>query len=115
MSIDEAITHAEKKAEEQKKQAESYFDTDGFSLNYAVKRIERGEECKKCSAEHRQLAEWLKELKTLREKQTPKKLVWFQTLYRPNHKYRACPACEHRIDYPHTHFCSNCGQAIDWE
>ena len=43
MTIDEAIKHAEEVAEEQ------------------VKR------CEKCAEEHRQLAEWLKELKQLRE------------------------------------------------
>jgi len=43
MTIDEAIKHAEEVAEEQ------------------VKR------CEKCADEHRQLAEWLKELKQLRE------------------------------------------------
>lgn len=43
MTLDEAIKHAEKVAEQNKG-------------------------CQKCAEEHRQLAEWLRELKELREK-----------------------------------------------
>ncbi len=53
MTIDEAILHAEEVAERHEE----------------IKRIKAvtSEECK-CAAEHRQLAEWLKELKKLRQK-----------------------------------------------
>jgi hypothetical protein len=49
MTLDEAILHAEEIAEE---------------FNQGVKQEEW---CMKCAEEHKQLAEWLKELKALRE------------------------------------------------
>ena len=32
--------------------------------------------CRECAEEHRQLAEWLRELRALRARQTPAKLDW---------------------------------------
>ena len=54
MTLDEAIKHAEEKAEEQRNKAEW------------VKPID--EKCLKCAEEHEQLAEWLKDYKRLLEK-----------------------------------------------
>ena len=54
MTLDEAIEHAKDKANEQK-----YYAS-----------FERGkhiQSCKKCAEEHEQLADWLEELKELRE------------------------------------------------
>ena len=52
MSIDEAIKHCEEVAENQEWMAENYNDDSmGAKL------------CKECATEHRQLAEWLRELK----------------------------------------------------
>lgn len=56
MTIDEAIKYAEEVAEEQ----ENKFSISGEFLG-------NNADCKKCASEHRQLAEWLKELKKLRE------------------------------------------------
>ena len=58
MSIDEAIKHCEEVAEELENKY-SYF------LETAKSQKLRDEEknCKECASEHRQLAEWLKELK----------------------------------------------------
>ena len=53
MTLDEAIKHAEEVAEEHTK----YNIYGGF------------ESCDKCAEEHRQLAEWLKELKEYREQE----------------------------------------------
>ena len=56
MSIDEAIKHCEEVAENQEWMAENYNDDSmGAKL------------CKECATEHRQLAEWLRELKAYRE------------------------------------------------
>ena len=61
MTLDEAIKHAEEVAEENEKFCfkkngkGGYFNEDTDWNN------------KKCAEEHRQLAEWLKELKQLRE------------------------------------------------
>ena len=57
MTIDEAIKHCEEVAKEQERQAEVLADFD--------RRIEL--QCLECAAEHRQLAEWLKELKAYRK------------------------------------------------
>lgn len=57
MTLDEAIKHAEEVAEEHTK----YNFYGGY------------ESCDECAKEHRQLAEWLEELKQLRE--IPDKLV----------------------------------------
>ena len=52
MTLDEAITHAEEVAEKARNDADSgYYDED---------------KCLECANEHEQLAEWLKELKELR-------------------------------------------------
>jgi hypothetical protein len=56
MTIDEAIKHCEEVAE--RKEASYKADLAlGLGTN----------DCKECAKEHRQLAEWLKELKTYRE------------------------------------------------
>ena len=56
MTIDEAIKHAEEVAEENQAIVDSF---DFYGENMA--------KCKKCAKEHRQLAEWLKELKMFRK------------------------------------------------
>lgn len=60
MTIDEAINHAEEVAEEKESEAQN--------LRYSKLdwRYE-ADKCFECANEHRQLAEWLKELKQLRE------------------------------------------------
>ncbi len=62
MTLNEAIEHAMEVAEE--KDTQAGFDTD--YLCYQMSNTERNQ-CKKCADEHRQLANWLKELKQLRE------------------------------------------------
>lgn len=63
MTLDEAIIHAEEKAEKQENKAKSYPIPDksvkGSGRKYNA--------CIKCAKEHRQLAEWLRELKAYRE------------------------------------------------
>lgn len=58
MTLDEAIIHCEEVAET-KKQESIDAETQGCD-RYALK-------CEKCASEHRQLAEWLKELKRYKE------------------------------------------------
>ncbi len=58
MTLDEAIKHAEEVAEENEKRANWFWAKEG-NPNYE-NRVE-------CAEEHRQLAEWLKELKAYRE------------------------------------------------
>lgn len=63
MTLDEAIKHCEEVAEEQDMKAG--FETD--YQTYAMSEAER-ERCRECANKHRQLAEWLRELKQLRER-----------------------------------------------
>ena len=60
MTIDEAIKHAEEVADFCEDSASKYDMTDAFESYMAC-------EDGKCASEHRQLAEWLKELKEIRE------------------------------------------------
>lgn len=62
MTLDEAIKHCERVAEEKFNNA--VYILDKMKSDIA---ISNAEECKRCAEEHRQLAEWLKELKQLRE------------------------------------------------
>lgn len=75
MTIDEAIKHCEEVAEEQEQKAkdkrrlednmvELYHSCGGQgSADYR-----EAEACAECASEHRQLAEWLRELKAYRDK-----------------------------------------------
>ena len=68
MTLEEAIKHAEEVAEEQDKLCKRYDDASGYSRshNEAIRTTD-AKRCSKCAKDHRQLAEWLKELKQLRE------------------------------------------------
>ena len=54
MTLDEAIRHCEEVAEEKEQEAKEAHVLSGM-------------DCMECAEEHRQLAEWLKELKTYQE------------------------------------------------
>ena len=54
--LDEAIRHAEEVADEKEKQGKLICQSEAASIG-----------CLTCAEEHRQLAEWLKELKLYRE------------------------------------------------
>ena len=60
MTLDEAICHAEDVAEENEKRASWFWGKEG-NPNY--------ENCIKCAEEHRQLAEWLRDYKRLKEQE----------------------------------------------
>ena len=59
MTIEEAIKHCEEVAEEQE---QKYKEWKG---DYS--HLKKIDSCLECASEHRQLAEWLKELKELRK------------------------------------------------
>ena len=67
---------------------------------------------KACGEEHRQLALWLQDYKTLKDKATPK-LPGFNII----HDNWVCPCCEaeYETDYEEYDYCPGCGQAILWE
>lgn len=58
MNIDEAIAHAMEVAERQE-----YLSTQDHGYCEKKWNVKAREKCAKCAADHRQLAEWLKELK----------------------------------------------------
>ena len=66
MTLEEAIKHCEEVAEELGMKAD--FETD--NQTYAMSESERTE-FKECAKDHRQLAEWLMELKKRREQDVP--------------------------------------------
>lgn len=63
MTLEEAIKHAEEVAEEQENKLKIYENIDEDRPLFT----EEETECRLCAEEHRQLAEWLKELKQLKE------------------------------------------------
>ena len=66
MTIDEAIIHAEEKAKELREQAEQLRDIGERISNPKQPYNEPVKACRDCAEEHRQLAEWLKELKRMK-------------------------------------------------
>lgn len=68
MTLEEAIKHAEEVAEEQDRLCKRYDDASGYTRSHNEDiRTTDAKKCVECAKEHRQLAEWLKELKQLRE------------------------------------------------
>ena len=68
MTIDEAIQHCEEVAKEQDKLCKRYDDASGYTRSHNEDiRTTDAKKCAECAEEHRQLAEWLKELKALKE------------------------------------------------
>ena len=66
MKLEEAIKHAEEVAKEKQEQADSnvLMERNGTKFLYDGEEYKK---CRKCAEEHKQLAEWLSELKQLRE------------------------------------------------
>ena len=64
MSLDEAIKHTEEVAKRYRNKLKVYENIDEDRPLFT----EEETECRRCAEEHRQLAEWLKELKDCRER-----------------------------------------------
>lgn len=114
LALDEAIKHCLEVAEKN----ECKMTSDDGCTDVSMKR---------CAAEHRQLAEWLQELKEARKLLTA-------TKYKVEHEewdmhgehyigdYAMCPNCNKNLAIIHNGkaeptclYCSDCGQKIDWE
>ena len=132
MTIDEAIKHCEEVAQDKECIAHSltkdgwqeHFDnlTQEKETEYKNVRDEMANSCLECAKEHRQLAEWLKELKKYKEKDTPKLVVYSGDGYADGYlvyDYAECPNCgrefEEDRDEWEMPFCCACGQALKWE
>lgn len=71
MTLDEAIEHCEEKAKEQDKLATRYEDASGYSRSHIESlKTDESIKCRACASEHRQLAEWLRELKAYKKAYT---------------------------------------------
>ena len=111
----------------------------GMTIEEAIRRIEdvvkRNEEMaerdiiyrgidpwKRSTEEHRQFAEWLKELKSLKEKDEPRAVHYEGDGYADGamvYDMALCPNCEHIFEEDSENwecdFCPNCGQRLRWE
>lgn len=68
MTLDEAIRHAEEVARENDLSCRLYDRASGYSRSHNEDiRTESAKKCEKCAEEHRQLAEWLRELKRFKK------------------------------------------------
>ena len=68
MTIEDAIKHEEVVAKELDKLCKRYDDASGYTRSHNEDiRTTGAKKCAECAKEHRQLAEWLKELEQLRE------------------------------------------------
>jgi len=71
MTLDEAIKHAEEVAKALDKLCKQYDDASRYSKSHNEDIVSANAKkclkCVECAKEHRQLAEWLKELKRLRK------------------------------------------------
>lgn len=67
MTLEEAIKHCEEVANDQEHDAETWEMSSKHWGDDKQSVLDNADECKKCAAEHRQIAEWLKELKQYRE------------------------------------------------
>lgn len=85
MTLDEAIAHCNKVAETQEWMAGTY-DDDSMG-----KKL-----CKECASEHRQLAEWLRELKALNENDDVKDV------------FKKCDTCKYKSLKPDDFPCDRC-------
>lgn len=114
MTLDEAIIHAEEQAELLEESAR------GCDLD---DRVEKEIACKsgKCAAEHRQLAEWLKELREYKQQNAPdihvgktdllEKLRRFDPDYMGKWIFHA--DWKHKGYAPYE--CNRCGRAFEYE
>lgn len=68
MTIDEAIRHAEEVAKENDKLCKRYDDASGYTRSHNKDiRTTYAKKCEACANDHRQIAEWLKDYKRLKE------------------------------------------------
>ena len=110
MTINEAIKHAEEVAEKFESLHERYENMDEDRLLFRVEE----NECKNCANEHRQLAEWLKELKQLRKQE--KTGHWID---HSDEGFVECSECGSDTNcdgnIADLHFCFSCGAEMESE
>ena len=88
-----------------------------MTLDEAIKHCEEKAECSECGKEHEQLACWLKELKSYKEKDIKKRPLKIVDRYNPKFgeiQVGICPSCNTAVcNYDFR--CINCNQSLDWD
>ena len=104
MTLEEAIKHAEEVAETNERMVRNGVWERG---SFTEKK------CISCAAEHRQLADWLKELKSLREHKS-KTGKWIKCIDDEGFTlpYKNCSECG-EIGVLRMNFCPNCGLKME--
>jgi hypothetical protein len=94
MTLDEAIKHCEKKAEELEKRLKPY---QCVSINKKLYEVNKKEwdSCLECAKEHRQLATWLKELRVFKLR----KGEWLRMSDEPEDDRYKCSRCGNVVTY----------------
>ena len=102
LTLEEAIAHAEEVADDAKL----------ICMMDGIRRIPELEEMR-CANEHKQLAEWLKELKSLKENKTGH---WIeQDFVSPGASFTVyqCSKCN-EISWNQYNYCPECGVRMEW-
>lgn len=123
MTIDEAIYHLQELADSKFEQMRRYDRASGYAISHNedirtadAKRLEqRAKECI-------QIAKWLKELKSFKEKEEPRAVRYEGDGYAEGEMvvdYAYCPNCDHETEVDSENwgsmFCPECGQRLRWE
>lgn len=89
MTLEEAIKHCEEKTEELERRAEEIAMSDAEGVYQP--QVGR---CRECANEHRQLAEWLRELREYKEERVGCEFCKHQDKLE---KERPCSLCKHNF------------------
>lgn len=113
MTLDEAIQHCEEVA--------TKMECESMCVEEAYQTAKQAD-CEKCAEEHRQLAEWLKELKGYKDKNEPKLVIYSGDGYADGYMvydFANCPNCDYEFedgdDNWNAPYCCRCGQRLKWE
>lgn len=118
ISVDEAITHLKEMAEEKYKQGFLCYANSGNADN-----DKKNDELVECGKKYEQIAYWLEEFKSLKDKDTPIKAE-FQFNTSDTHSLFKCK-CGYVIHVNHDkgvmknndapNFCKDCGVKFNWD
>ena len=118
MTLDEDIKHCNEVAEEQEKAAKEWHENQVRKcelVRFAEMDYTHENECKECAKEHRQLTEWLRQLKKLKEKAEPQIVHYINDGRLEDDADAYCPNCNELLnDYWWRGYCPCCGQALEW-
>ena len=102
MTLEEAILHCEEVAEINEDIAYNIENDNWMAIG----------KCQKCAEEHRQLAEWLRELKKLREQSKPGRWIIY-TVSPIDGQDVMCSECGQRGCATYWDYCPNCGAKME--